>query len=53
MIKVYCLAEFGIFNIIVSATNNYREHAVAQWLRHCTTNRKIAGSIPDGVRIFN
>jgi hypothetical protein len=24
-------------------------HAVAQWLRHCGTNRKVAGSIPDGV----
>jgi hypothetical protein len=24
-------------------------HAVAQWLRHCATNRKFAGSIPDGV----
>ena len=23
--------------------------AVAQWLRFCVTNRKIAGSIPDGV----
>jgi hypothetical protein len=21
---------------------------VAQWLRHCATNRKVAGSIPDG-----
>jgi hypothetical protein len=28
-------------------------YAVAQWLRHCATNRKIAGSIPDGVRIFH
>jgi hypothetical protein len=28
-------------------------HAVAQWLRHCATNRKVAGSIPDGVRIFH
>jgi hypothetical protein len=27
------------------------EHAVAQWLRHCATNRKVAGSVPDGVRI--
>jgi hypothetical protein len=28
-------------------------HAVAQWLRRCATNRKVAGSIPDGViRIF-
>jgi hypothetical protein len=24
-------------------------HAVAQWLRHCATNWKFAGSIPDGV----
>jgi hypothetical protein len=23
--------------------------AVEQWLRYCTTNRKVAGSIPDGV----
>jgi hypothetical protein len=22
---------------------------VSSWLRHCTTNRKVAGSIPDGV----
>jgi len=28
--------------------------AVAQWLRCCATNRKVAGSIPDGViRIFH
>jgi len=28
--------------------------AVAQWLRRCATNRKVAGSIPDGVTgIFN
>jgi len=24
-------------------------HAVAQWLRCCATNRKVAGSIPAGV----
>jgi hypothetical protein len=24
-------------------------HAVAQWLRHCASNRKVAGSILDGV----
>ena len=23
--------------------------AVVQWLRRCATNRKVAGSIPDGV----
>jgi len=27
-------------------------HRVAQWLRCCTTNRKVAGSIPGGVREF-
>jgi hypothetical protein len=27
---------------------------VAQWLRYCATNRKVAGSIPDDViRIFH
>jgi len=26
--------------------------AVAQWLRCCATNRKVAGSIPDGVMDF-
>jgi hypothetical protein len=24
-------------------------HAVAQWLRHCPINRKVAGTIPDVV----
>jgi hypothetical protein len=28
---------------------SYRGTAVAQWLRYCVTNRKVAGSIPDGV----
>ena len=27
--------------------------AVAHWLRCCATNRKVAGSIPDGVVIFH
>ena len=26
-----------------------RGTAVAQWLKRCATNRKVAGSIPDGV----
>jgi hypothetical protein len=26
-----------------------RGDAVAQWLRNCSTNRKVAGSIPDVV----
>jgi hypothetical protein len=28
-------------------------HTVAQWLRHCAKNRKVAGSIPDDVRIIH
>jgi hypothetical protein len=28
---------------------NILGHAVAQWFRYCVTNRKVAGSIPDGV----
>ena len=32
------------------ATFYFREKtAAAQWLRRCATNRKVAGSIPDGV----
>ena len=27
--------------------------AVAQWLRCCATNRKVAGSIPAGVGVFS
>jgi hypothetical protein len=27
-------------------------HAVAKWLRNCATNRKVAGSVPDGVTGF-
>jgi hypothetical protein len=26
--------------------------AVAEWLRHCATNKKVAGSILDGVMEF-
>jgi hypothetical protein len=28
---------------------NYLGTAVAQWVMYCATNRKVAGSIPDGV----
>jgi hypothetical protein len=36
----------SIFEIYNSKQFGY---AVAQWLRHCATNRTFAGSIPDGV----
>jgi hypothetical protein len=40
-----------IINVIIIIIP-YKEKqgtAVAQWLRYCVTNRKVAGSIPDGV----
>jgi hypothetical protein len=36
----------------VSVLILYDLHAVAQWLRHCATNLKVAGSIPDGFTEF-
>jgi hypothetical protein len=38
-----------VFGLSVYYPPSYLLHAVAQWLRHCVTNRKVAGSIPDGV----
>ena len=38
----YLIRIYFLFSIV-------RETAVAQWLRRCATNRKVAGSIPDGV----
>jgi hypothetical protein len=32
-----------------SYTSRWGPLMVAQWLRYCATNRKVAGSIPDGV----
>jgi hypothetical protein len=32
---------------LIAFENNER-HVVVQWLRHCTTNQMVAGSIPDG-----
>jgi hypothetical protein len=40
---------FVHFRQIMAEYSKVGGHAVAQWLRHCATNRKVAGSIPDGV----
>ena len=37
------------FRLISEGMIVFGETAVAQWLRYCATNRKVAGSIPDGV----
>jgi len=38
--------------VVSFATSKYMGTAVAQWLRCCATNRKVAGSIPAGVIEF-
>jgi len=45
MIQTYSIAPIA-YNV---ATLAYKGTAVSQWLRCCATNRKVAGSIPDGV----
>jgi hypothetical protein len=35
--------------VIFSTYSFIKGTAVAQWLRYCATNRKVAGLIPDGV----
>jgi hypothetical protein len=39
----------GPVNTNISCARCILGHAVAQWLRHCATNRKVVDSIPDGV----
>jgi hypothetical protein len=42
--------ELQILNVLVGYFKGIRGPLmVAQWLRYCATNRKVAGSIPDGV----
>ena len=37
---------------LTEVTTYYKGTAVAQWLRCCDTNRKVAGSIPASVSGF-
>ena len=45
MLTAVIMFEVNLWAIICTCMG----HAVAQWLRCCVTNRKVAGSIPDGV----
>ena len=54
---MYCLALFTLLPFMIAVTRiciliALPGRAVAQWLRYYATNRQVAGSIPDGVRIF-
>jgi hypothetical protein len=52
--NTYIYAYTHMCNIcIYTRINNYIwGTAVAQWLRYCATNHKVAGSIPDGFMQF-
>jgi len=44
--------QCGGFGVLIQASTNFfsfaKRQAVAQWLRCCATDRKVAGSIPAG-----
>ena len=46
-----CVNVFGVIQeeFRLLSTFHFRGTRWRVWLRHCTTNRKAAGSIPDGV----
>jgi len=47
------MIKLNILEISVLLSNiSHGGTAVAQWLRCCATNRKVAGSIPAGVSEF-
>jgi len=48
---VYTFATFGKFSISLPVAEAWGTRW-RSWLRHCATNRKFAGSIPDGVIWF-
>ena len=41
--------DTGVYKLFIVTTVERRGTAVAQWLRCCATNQKVAGSIPGGV----
>jgi hypothetical protein len=47
--KRYFLEELSVDERIMNVQEVDEGTAVAQRLRYCATNRKVAGSIPDGV----
>jgi hypothetical protein len=51
LIPILILMQTG--SIIKIYYNIFWGHAVAQWLRHYATRRKIAGARPDEVIFFN
>jgi hypothetical protein len=50
IVIVNLYSNFLDFNFIIYFI--FRGTAVAQWLGYCAKNRKVAGTIPDGVMEF-
>jgi hypothetical protein len=51
MMKVMIMMMMIIINNINLLSKEWLT-SVAQWQKYCTTNQKVAGSIPDGVTEF-
>jgi len=47
-IRLFWITDIGISPLNTKLICFIQGTAVAQWLRSCATNRKVAGSIPDG-----
>jgi len=47
--RPYCVYFERVSHSLFIITESKEGTAVAQWLRCCATNRKVAGSIPAGV----
>ena len=45
----HTLKNNAFVGVVLSSSLRHMGTAVAQWLRCCATNRKVAGSIPDSV----
>jgi hypothetical protein len=51
------ISQSAVFSNILSPCSSLNilkptGYVIAQWLRYCATNQKVAGSIPDGVLEF-
>ena len=49
MVIVYKFTQLGASEMFPRLIRKHAGTRWRNWLRHCTTGRKAAGSIPDGV----
>jgi pilus assembly protein TadC len=53
MMMIIIIITIIVFFLILKKLMYTYENAVGYWLKHYATNRKFAGSIPDGVIFLN